>query len=130
MVTKIAKILVVDDDPNVGKLIHANLETDDYEVEIVYDGKEALAKTINCKDKLPDLIILDVMLPKMDGFEVARRIKTDGVCKSIPIIMLTAKDQPLDKIQGLINCEVEHYLTKSININDLNILIMKKLTPV
>jgi len=78
MVTKIAKILVVDDDPNVGKLIHANLETDDYEVEIVYDGKEALAKTINCKDKLPDLIILDVMLPKMDGFEVARRIKTDG----------------------------------------------------
>jgi two-component system alkaline phosphatase synthesis response regulator PhoP len=122
------KILVVDDDPKIVEFIRVNLEAEDYTVDIAYDGEQALEKVINRGRDRPDLIILDLMLPKLDGYEVAREIKGKEMLSDIPIIMLTGKNRPLDKIEGLINAGVDYYFTKPININDLLIHIFKVLT--
>ncbi|MDD5687407.1 MAG: response regulator [Elusimicrobia bacterium] len=122
------KILIVDDDPKIVEFIRVNLEGEDYEVDIAYDGEQALEKVINQGRERPDLIILDLMLPKLDGHEVAKRIKGKEMLSDIPIIMLTGKDRPLDKIEGLINTGVDYYFTKPININDLLIYIFKILS--
>ncbi|MBI5700325.1 response regulator [Candidatus Saganbacteria bacterium] len=91
------KILVVDDESLLVEMIKMRLEANSYEVECAFDGEEAYAKAIGGK---PDLIILDLMLPKMDGFEVCRKIKSDEAFKKIPIIMLSARAQDSDKQKG------------------------------
>jgi len=91
------KILVVDDKPEVVQLVKATLEGEDYQVIDASDGREALEKI--GKEK-PDLVLLDVIMPKMDGFEVLTKVKNDPQTKDIPIIMLTARGQKLDKDKG------------------------------
>lgn len=91
MVKKI--ILVVDDEPDFVELVKDDLEANKYKVIVAYDGEEALEKA---KTEKPDLIVLDIMLPKVDGFEVCRRLKVDEEHKDIPIIILSAKFQPVD----------------------------------
>ena len=87
------KILLVEDDSYMVKAITIRLEANDFEVVAALDGEEGLAKS---RSEKPDLIILDVMLPKMDGFDICRKLKIDKQYKDIPIIMLTAKFQPSD----------------------------------
>ncbi len=87
------KILLVEDDSYLVKAITIRLEANNFEVVAAIDGEEGLAKA---RSEKPDLIILDVMLPKMDGFDVCRKLKIDNQYKNIPIIMLTAKFQPSD----------------------------------
>jgi diguanylate cyclase (GGDEF)-like protein len=91
-------ILVVDDDPDVARFIEVNLRAAGYEVHVASDGEEALEKAADLR---PDLILLDVMMPKLDGFEVAQRLRRDARTSSCSIIMLTAKALSADKVLGL-----------------------------
>jgi diguanylate cyclase (GGDEF)-like protein len=91
-------ILVVDDDPDVARFIEVNLRSEGYEVAVASNGEEALDKALDLR---PDLILLDVMMPKLDGFEVAQRIRRDPRTSSCSIIMLTAKALSSDKVLGL-----------------------------
>jgi DNA-binding response OmpR family regulator len=105
-------ILVVDDDPSIRKFVRANLEARDYSVLLAADGDEALQ--IVEKD-LPDLIILDIMMPKIDGFEVCRQIRE---WSKIPIIMLSARENETDKVRCL-DCGADDYLTKPFSLREL-----------
>lgn len=88
MVTNMNKILLVDDEKDIITLVSSRLKTAGYEVVTAVDGFEALAKA---KSEKPDLIILDLMLPKMDGYQVCRLLKFDSTTAQIPIIMFTAR---------------------------------------
>ncbi len=103
------KVLVVDDEKLIVKGIRFSLEQDGFEVTCAYDGEEALKC---CAETAFDMILLDVMLPKMDGFEVCQRIREFS---TVPIIMLTAKGDDMDKILGL-EYGADDYITKPFNI--------------
>jgi len=103
------RVLVVDDEKLIVKGIRFSLEQEGMEVECAYDGEEALALV---KEKEFDIILLDVMLPKLDGFEVCQQIRGFS---NVPIIMLTAKGEDMDKILGL-DYGADDYMTKPFNI--------------
>ncbi|ODA68366.1 Response regulator PleD [Methyloligella halotolerans] len=106
-----ARILVVDDiDTNV-KLLEARLTADYFEVACAYSGPEALQI---CARERIDIVLLDVMMPGMDGFEVCRRLKAEPRSQHIPVIMITALDQPADKLQGL-EAGADDFLTKPVD---------------
>jgi len=109
------KVLVVDDEKNIRELIKFNLESRGYEVKEAVDGKEALDMVW---EELPLLIILDLMLPKIDGLEVCRSLKGDQRTKKIPIIMLTALGDEIDKIVGL-ELGADDYITKPFSPREL-----------
>jgi Response regulators consisting of a CheY-like receiver domain and a winged-helix DNA-binding domain len=102
------KILLVDDELDFVEVARLRLENSGYEVIVAYDGVEGLEKA---KIDKPDLIILDIMMPKMNGFDVCRKLKIDKNFKNIPIIMLTAKYQPNDIRFGTA-MGADEYLTK------------------
>jgi two-component system alkaline phosphatase synthesis response regulator PhoP len=95
--TKKKKILVVEDEAELTGAIQIRLEQAGYEVLIAYDGQEALEKA---RTENPDLIVLDLMLPKIDGYKVCRLLKFDGKYKKIPVVMLTARAQEKDENLG------------------------------
>ncbi|MDD5131826.1 MAG: response regulator [bacterium] len=109
------KILVVEDDALIRELDRINLESAGFEVVQATDGFQGLemARTEN-----PDLIVLDIMLPKMDGFKVCRILKFDDKYKHIPIIMLTARIQEVDKETGF-KTGADGYMTKPFEPEDL-----------
>jgi len=92
------RILVVDDEPHIRQILKFTLEKADYQVFAAADGEEALDKMAEIK---PSLVLLDVMMPKMDGFEVCRKMRQDFVLSQIPVIMLTAKGDLSEKVRGL-----------------------------
>ena len=102
------KVLVVEDEPELVKAPELRLKTQKYEVIKAFDGEEGLRKA---REEAPDLIILDVMLPKMDGFKVSRMLKFDERYEKIPIIMLTAKSEMEDKALGE-ETGANEYITK------------------
>jgi diguanylate cyclase (GGDEF)-like protein len=91
-------VLVVDDDPDVARFVEVNLRSAGYDVTVASNGQEALEKAVELR---PDLVLLDVMMPKLDGFEVAQRLRRDSRTSSSSIIMLTAKALSSDKVLGL-----------------------------
>ena len=103
------RVLVVDDEKLIVKGIRFSLEQEGMEVDCAYDGEEAVQKT---KENEYDIILLDVMLPKLDGFEVCQQIREFS---SVPVIMLTAKGDDMDKILGL-EYGADDYITKPFNI--------------
>lgn len=109
------QILVVDDDLSINELIKVNLELAGYKVFQAYDGVKGFALA---KQELPSLVILDVMMPDVDGFTVAKRIRENEETKDIPIIMLTALSQLNDKVNGF-NIGVDDYLVKPFEIEEL-----------
>lgn len=109
------RILVIEDDKHISKLVKYNLEKSGYDVTLVEDGEEAL--DILGKQSV-DLIILDIMLPKMDGFEVCRSIKQNPKLKNTPIIMLTAKGEEVDRIVGL-ELGADDYMVKPFSPREL-----------
>jgi two-component system response regulator VicR len=111
-----AKIMVVDDEPDVVDLIKLVLESDGYTVITAYSGKESLEKL---DKETPDLILLDIMMPQMDGWEVFRRIRADERTANIPVAMLTAKTQSIDKMIGLHVVKVDDYITKPFGRSEL-----------
>jgi len=112
------KILVVDDEPDVVSLLTLMLKSKGYEVVSAGDGQEAIAKA---RSENPDLILLDIMLPRLDGYKVARMLKFDENFSHIPIIMLTAKIQEKDRELG-IETGADDYVTKPF---DTGILLFK-----
>ena len=105
------KILACDDERHIVRLIQVNLERAGYTVLTAFDGTEALRKVDADK---PDLIVLNVMMPKMDGFEVLKRLQANPETRDIPVIMLTAKAQDADVFRGW-SSGVSAYLTKPFN---------------
>jgi DNA-binding response OmpR family regulator len=106
------RILVVDDEANIIDLTRLYLEREGYQVDAATDGAQAL-EMIQAQN--PDLVILDIMLPEVDGLEVCRRVRADS---DVPIIMLTARDHDIDKIVGL-ELGADDYLTKPFNPREL-----------
>ncbi len=105
-------ILVVDDEQSIVDILKFNLAREGYRVIEAYDGEEGYIKAISEK---PDLILLDVMLPKMDGFDVCKKIRE---ISSVPIIMLTARDEEIDKVLGL-ELGADDYMTKPFGVREL-----------
>ncbi len=92
------RIMVVDDEPDIVKLVKISLEMANFEVIEAYSGVEALEKV---KSIIPDLFLLDIMMPDMNGYQVCEKLKANDKTKSIPVVMLTAKGQRGDAEQGL-----------------------------
>jgi len=102
------RILVVDDEEDIVALVRIRLEAEGYEVLVASDGQQALD---TAKKEMPNLIILDLMLPKIDGYKVCRMLKFDERYKKIPIILFTARSQSSDKDLGM-EVGADAYLTK------------------
>lgn len=113
------KILIIDDDKAINELIKINLELSGYKVFQALDGIVGFALA---KQELPNVIILDVMMPEVDGFTVAQRIRQNPSTKNIPIIMLTALSQLNDKVKGF-DIGVDDYLVKPFEIDELKVRI-------
>ncbi|VVB95176.1 Chemotaxis protein CheY [uncultured archaeon] len=109
------KILIVDDEMDTLLPLKRSLEVEDYLVIEAFDGQEAINKT---RTEIPDIILLDLMLPGMDGYEVCARLKKDEFTKNIPIIMLTARDTKRDTVKGL-ETGADDYVAKPFNLNEL-----------
>jgi DNA-binding response OmpR family regulator len=110
-----ALILVADDDPVIVRLLQVNFKLEGYDVETAAHGEEALNKA---RDLRPALILLDVMMPGVDGWEVARRLKADDGTKDIPVLFLSARAQEEDRRRGL-ELGVTEYVTKPFDPGEL-----------
>lgn len=106
------RILVVDDERPIAEILKFTLEREGYEVDVAYDGLEAVEKA---RRQPPDLIILDIMLPRLDGFSVCREVRSFS---SVPILMLTAKEAEVDKVLGL-ELGADDYVTKPFSPREL-----------
>ncbi len=109
------KILVVDDEADLVETVRFPLEAEGFHVLTSYNGEDALNQA---RKEKPDLILLDLMLPKLDGYKVCRLLKFDERYKHIPILMLTAKTQERDKLLGK-ETGANEYITKPFDIDDL-----------
>src|SRR5260221_8174153 len=105
-------VLTADDDPQLLRLIARNLELEDYDVLVASDGQQALEEI---EAHVPDLVLLDVMMPKMDGFTVCQHVREFS---SVPIIIVTARGQDQDKVRGL-DLGADDYLTKPFSVDEL-----------
>ena len=120
-----ATILVVDDEPSIVKLVKATLESRDYNVITAHDGQEAI---IEAKLHKPDLILLDVMMPHMDGTEARKRLLADPVTKDIPVIHLTAVGD-FDKQREALADGATDYIVKPFTPSDLANVVADMLDP-
>ena len=109
------KLLIADDEKYLHDLLTKVLSGDDFDILHAYDGKETLRLA---QEQLPDLILLDVMMPAMDGRDICKKLKNDPETKRIKIIMLTAKDQQHDRILGL-QLGADDYIPKPCSMNYL-----------
>jgi DNA-binding response OmpR family regulator len=109
------RVLVVDDDPSIRAMLEYALYFEDFEVESAPDGETALEML---KTTQPDVILLDVMMPRIDGLEVARRIREDAALAHIPVIMLSAMTQDSDIMAGWV-AGASSYLTKPVDVDML-----------
>ena len=114
-----SNILVIDDDISINELIKVNLELEGHKVFQAYDGTTGFAL---CKQELPALVVLDVMMPEVDGFTVAQRIRKNDKTKEIPILMLTALSQINDKVTGF-DIGVDDYLVKPFEMDELKVRV-------
>ena len=118
-------ILAVDDEVHILELISFNLKSAGYNVVTALTGEEALKR---CEVEKPSLVLLDIMLPGIDGLEVCRRLKGDRTTSNIPIIMLTARGDEVDKILGL-ELGADDYITKPFSVTDLAARVKSQMTP-
>lgn len=109
------RILIVDDERDIVETIQFMLESEGFECLLAYDGEDALLKA---RTENPDLILLDIMLPKINGYQVCRLLKFDEKYKDIPIIMLTAKAQDADKLMGK-ETGADEYVCKPFVMDEL-----------
>lgn len=117
------RVLVADDDPSISRLLERIL-SQDYDVVTASDGQSALTLASQIK---PNLMILDVMMPGLDGFQLAGKARAVPQLKTVPIIFLTARDGPLDTIKG-IQVGARHYMTKPFKIDELLAKVKKILS--
>lgn len=110
-----ARILIVDDVPANTRLLQAKLSAEYYQVETAHDGYEALRQALSWQ---PDLILLDVMMPKLSGFEVCRRLRADPATRDVSVLMVTALDQSTD-VETAVDAGTDDFITKPINRTEL-----------
>lgn len=118
-----SKILIIDDEPDVADMVAINLKAEGYKILLAENGETGLAKA---KAEAPHLIVLDLMLPKMSGLEVCKALKRDATTSRIPIIMLTAKSDEVDRIVGL-ELGADDYVTKPFSPRELLLRIQSML---
>lgn len=121
MLNKTLKILVVEDEPSLIFTLRDTLESEGYQVIVSEDGEQAVELV---KEHKPDLMILDIMLPGKSGYDICKEVRT--LKFSFPIIMLTAKDQEIDKVKGL-NLGADDYITKPFGVKELLARIQARL---
>ncbi len=109
------RVLIVDDEPNIIELIRMNLPASEFEVLPSYEGRAAIAAAL---EQRPDLILLDIMLPDLDGFEVLRALRARPETARIPVLMLTARSEEADKVIGL-GLGADDYITKPFGLREL-----------
>ena len=122
------RILVVEDDDALGTLLRYNLEREGYAVALATDGEEAL---IQAEEQLPDLVVLDWMLPRVSGIEVCRRLRQKPLSRNVPIIMLTARGEESDRVRGL-DTGADDYVVKPFAVTELSARIravLRRLRP-
>jgi two-component system phosphate regulon response regulator PhoB len=120
--------LIVEDEPALVELIRYNLIKEGYEVSTAQDGEEAL---LLIEERQPDIVLLDWMLPKLAGIEVARRLRSKSTTRNLPIIMLTARAEESDRIRGL-DIGADDYMTKPFSMSELTARIravMRRIRP-
>jgi DNA-binding response OmpR family regulator len=118
------RLLVVEDDADISNMLRIYFKGQGFEVEAALRGGEALEKT---RQSLPHLIILDIMLPDVDGFEVCRILRTNMRTSHVPIIFLTQKDERSDKLQGL-ELGADDYITKPFDIEELKLRVQRAIS--
>lgn len=113
--TTTPRILIADDNPQGVELLEAYLSDTDYAIQTAADGDETLRKV---QDWQPDLILLDIMMPRISGFEVCKRLRAEPATRDTAVLMITALDQPSD-VERAVEAGTDDYLTKPINKTDL-----------
>ena len=116
-----ARLLIVEDDTDISNMLRIYFTGQNYEVDTAFRGGDALEKT---RSNLPHLIVLDIMLPDIDGFEVCRILRTNTRTSHVPIIFLTQKDERSDKLQGL-ELGADDYITKPFDIEELKLRVQR-----
>ena len=119
------KILVVDDEPDIPELVKLLLVNEPYDFVAAYGGYDAIDMAIS---EIPDMILLDIMMPDMDGYEVVKKLKESKVARDIPIIMVSAKSEVDDKIRGM-ELGIDDYVSKPFDMRELNArikMVMKR----
>jgi PleD family two-component response regulator len=119
-----ARLLIVEDDIDISNMLRIYFTGQNYEVDTALRGSDALEKT---RQNLPHLIVLDIMLPDIDGFEVCRNLRTNTRTSHVPIIFLTQKDERSDKLQGL-ELGADDYITKPFDIEELKLRVQRAIT--
>ena len=114
-----ARLLIVEDDSDIGNMLRIYFTSQGYDVDVAPRGGEALEKT---RQGMPHLIILDIMLPDIDGYEVCRTLRTNTRTSHIPVIFLTQKDERSDRLQGL-ELGADNYITKPFDIEELKLYV-------
>jgi DNA-binding response OmpR family regulator len=109
------RILIADDNPSNAELLDAHLDGSGFETKLVYNGEDTIAAAREWK---PDLILLDVMMPKLSGFEVCRRLRADPATKDVAVLMVTALDQATD-VETAVEAGTDDFITKPINKTEL-----------
>lgn len=118
------RILIVDDEPNIVLALELLMKKEGFEVHTVDDGEKAFHAV---REFLPDLVLLDIMMPKMDGYEVCQRIRSDASMKSVRIVMLTAKGREVEKEKGLA-LGADSYITKPFSTREVVSKVKELLT--
>ena len=116
MTKEIKRILCIEDEPDMIELIRLILSRHGFEVSGANGGVEGARKI---REEMPDLVLLDIMMPDMDGWEVYQQIKADEKTKDIPVVVVTAKAQNIDKVLGLHIAKVDDYISKPFTPDDL-----------
>lgn len=109
------RILIADDNPSNADLLDTYLDGQGFETKLVYNGQDAIAAA---RDWKPDLVLLDVMMPKISGFEVCRRLRADSATKGVSVLMITALDQATD-VETAVDAGTDDFITKPINKAEL-----------
>ncbi len=118
------RLLIVEDDTDIANMLQILFNAQNFEVDLAHRGSEALEKT---RQNLPNLIVLDIMLPDIDGFDVCRVLRTHTRTSHVPIIFLTQKDERSDKLQGL-ELGADDYITKPFDIEELKLRVQRAIT--
>ncbi|MBE0687408.1 MAG: response regulator [Anaerolineaceae bacterium] len=114
-----ASILIIDDDQEIGEMLNSYFEVQGYQVSTINWGEDGLNA---CLEKIPDIVLLDIRLPDLDGYEIVKRLKNNRRTQSVPIIFLTEKHQREDRLRGL-SMQVEDYITKPFDIQELRLRV-------
>jgi two-component system, OmpR family, phosphate regulon response regulator PhoB len=113
------RVVIADDDPDIRRLVEMTVTNAGCDVTVASDGEEALERV---REALPDLVILDVLMPRMDGWEVARALKSDPQTKSVPLMFLTSRGQEHDVLEGFDSGAID-YMVKPFSPRELQVRV-------